>query len=271
VAVMENITNDTIEVGSFDFHRSTSTVLRDADDAAADRPQSQSASWFSPGVLRPGERILIPTRLLLEFAPEQPFGHTIANYPRVVDASALTPEMLAPFNVAPEDIAPLLANAPPSLERRYVWGRSITLDDVQIEGLAYPIRAAASRSMLVLSANEIGSCPYFSGYSPATGWVSGGTILTGRNSAARGGTDRRLLPMFDGRVLLEEREREHTFIADLAVEVVTDDGRTHLLRPSMAMPLRLAFGDRLEVLFRNMPARPITRATLIATGYYIAN
>jgi hypothetical protein len=187
-----------------------------------------------------------------------------------VDASVLTPEMLAPFNAVLEDLSPLLANAPPSLERRYVWGPSITLDYVQIEGLAYPIRAAASRSMLVLSGNEIGSCPYFSGYSPATGWISGGTILAGRNSPGRSGTDRRLLPAFDGRILLEEREHEQTFIADLAVEVVTDDGRSHLLRPSTSMPLRLAFGHRLEVFFRDMPARPIARATLIATGYYLA-
>jgi hypothetical protein len=270
VVDMENTTNEPLDVGAFDFHQSTVSMLRAADDAAANEAQAQRTSWFSPQILRPGERILIPTRLLLEFAPEYPFGHSDRNLPQVADANALTPEMLSRFASTPADIVPLLANAPPSLDRRYVWGPSIVLDDVQIEGLAYPIRAAASRNTLVLSGNEIGSCPYFSVYSRGVGWVPGGTILTGRNSPHRGGTDRRLLPAFDGRVLLEEREHEETFITRLAVEVTTDDGHLHLLRSTTPMPLRLKFGDRLEVFFRDMPARPIAQATLVADGYYVA-
>lgn len=269
VAVVENITNDTIEVGSFDFHQATTTALRPADDPLVDQPQARRESWFSPKFLRTGERIVIPMRLLLEFESDHSSDHTNDALPRVTDASSFTPEILSRFNAAPVDIVPFLANQTPSLDRKYVWGPSIALDSLQIEGITYPLRAASSRNMLVLSGNEQGSCPYFSGYSRETGWVTGGTILQGRNSIARRGTDRRILAAFDGRILLEEREQEETFIENLAVEVVTEDGHVHQLAPTIALPLKLSYGDRLEVPFRGMPKARVSRATLIATGYYL--
>jgi hypothetical protein len=266
LAVIENTTGESIEVGTFDFHESATSVLRPA-DAANEQPQR--ASWFAPRMLRPGERVLIPTRLILEFAPQMPADHTDRTIPSISDASALTAEMLSRFGVTPEQVAPLMSNPPPTLDRRLVWGPAMTLDDVQIEGTVYPIRAAASRDTLVLSGNEIGSCPYFSGYSHESGWMTGGTILRGRNSEALSGTDRRVLPAFDGRVLFEEREHEVTFIEHLGVEVLTEDGRVHLLTPASNLPLRLSFGDRVEVPFHEMPKARIMRATLIATGYYV--
>ena len=269
VAIVENIANEPIEVGPFNFHQSTRTELRPAGDPLADQPGAQQASWFAPRLLRSGERMVIPTRLLLEFKPEYSWNHTDSALPRVTDSSSLTSEMLFRFSSTPEEIVPFLANVPPNLDRQFVWGPSISLDTLQIEGIAYEVRAASSRNMLVLSGNEIGSCPYFSGYSQERGWVTGGTILRGRNSIARSGTDRRLLPAFDGRVLLEEREHEITFIEGVAVEVLTEDGHVHRLSPAITLPQHLSYGDRLEIPFRGMPKMPITRATLVVTGYYV--
>ncbi|HEX7140090.1 MAG TPA: hypothetical protein VF219_19720 [Vicinamibacterales bacterium] len=268
VVMIENTLGETIDVGPFEFRQSQETSLRHADEAHAGT--LQRAEWFKPRGLRPQERIVIPTRLLLDFAPEHPWFHLVSTFPRIADANALTPEMLARYGVTSPEIAPLLANAPPSLDRAYVWGPALTLDSVQIEGVSYPIRAAGQRDLLVVSGNEIGSCPYFSGYSPEKGWLLGGTILTGRNSPSRAGIDRRPLPAFDGRVLIEEREREQTVITQLTVEATTDDGRVLVLLPEAKMPLRLQYGDQMEISFRDMPARPIAHATLVASGYYLA-
>ena len=267
LAIIENIANDPIEVGAFEYRQSSASALRPANSAAND--PAQRASWFAPKFLLPGERIVVPTRLLLQFEAEQ-WDHGNPALPRVNDVTALAPEMLAPLGTTPDAVVSLLANAPPSPGTTFVWGPSITLDSVEIEGVAYEVRSAATRTDLVSSGNPIGSCPYFAGYSTVAGkWLSGGTILRGRNSAARAGTERRDLPAFDGRVVLEEREHEETFIDALAVEVTTADGRIHHLAPETKLPLRLTFGERVMVRFHPMPGGRVTRATLIASGYFI--
>ena len=161
-------------------------------------------------------------------------------------------------------------------ESVYVYGPSYRLDAIEIGGQDYEVRKQPARLLVVDSANEIGSCPFFYGWSGSQRkWVSGGTILYGRRSAARYGTDERPLYHFDGRVKIAEIEPETSYIDRVYVVAVDATGGRTMLLPKDARlrhaddkHVRMTIGDEMIVDFER-PPNTATSFLFGATGYYL--
>jgi hypothetical protein len=100
-------------------------------------------------------------------------------------------------------------------------------------------------------------------------------ILYGRNSRLKESTDEIALHRFNGRVLIEERDPEDSFIDSMYIRAESVDGKQTIIYPQDAK-LRVADGDYLQlrqgdhqILEFPIPAG-LTAAKyfLVASGYY---
>jgi hypothetical protein len=275
VAVIENTAGYPLTIGDFTGRTGSDSALRTQqhDDARLQSAQAVRESPFTIQVLNPGEKIAIPLRMLLVHPRDSYDDHLAALEPARDLAS------LGMINVGGQwiDLTAMSRRIPPlPSDGAYVYGPSYRLDAIEIGGEDYPVRKQPARLLVVDSGNDIGSCPFFYGWSRSERkWVSGGTILYGRRSAAQSGTDERPLHHFDGRVRIAEIEPETSFIDRVYVVAIdAAGGRTMLLptdtrlRQTDGNHVRMTIGDEMIVNFERAPDTA-TSFLFGATGYYV--
>jgi hypothetical protein len=297
VAIIENISSEPITVGRFILTENVSSRLEKREavqNSLASRPPRKQY-LFAPGILKPGESLVIPIELTLRmekrdweafFLPD----NGPANYYNDILSRARATKGLSFADQSGNKIPTVTVEA---LERiinknkvdilpttEYVYGPSVSIESLEINKYGYLVRKFDPSKLLITSGYDstdgVGSCPYVYTYSARhNSWLSEGVILYGRNSRLKESTDEIALHRFNGRVLIEERDPEDSFIDSMYIRAESVDGKQTIIYPQDAK-LRVADGDYLQlrqgdhqILEFPIPAG-LTAAKyfLVASGYY---
>ncbi len=305
VLVLENITNKPVEVGQFHFRlvnpgRDVLAVrTRAENDRLLASTTSDSGGWYQPHVLKPGEKVIVPLELLLKPDTANSPG-TPAETPRanrracanrlLADRELQTvaimyegkdpqrPRPTSLMTVAKQKFIDMLLREPVrSLETdEFVYGPSIVLDSIDVDGPKYAIEPFDPMNIAYFSGYGEGSCPFLYCWRNADeDWVKKGTILTGRSSKALEGTTTIEVTNFDGIVKLAEEEDEISYVDQLFVRGTSVTGETIVVPPSIDLLnqkdhryLVLTRGKMTEVRFQIPKGMRRDRVKIVASGYF---
>lgn len=298
VAIIENISSEPITVGRFIIRENDSGRLEGRQAAqttlASRRPQKKYL--FAPGILKPGESLVVPTELTLRMEKRDweeffgsPAGQNANHYDDILSRARATKGLNFPDNfgarvptVSAEALERIInknkVDIPSSTE--YVYGPSVSIESLEINRFGYLVRKFDPSKLLITSGYDsdgVGSCPYVYTYSARQkSWLSEGVILYGRDSRLKESTDEIALHRFNGRVLIQERDPEDSFIDSIYIRAVSADGKETIIYPQEPK-LRVADGDYLQlrqgdrrILEFSVPAGlTAEKYFLVASGYYV--
>ncbi|MCI0559148.1 MAG: hypothetical protein MN733_11680 [Nitrososphaera sp.] len=281
VAVFENIRNQPIELGDFEYSELAADDLRyaeETDAALATAPRRRRPLETSRTLLS-GEKLVIPLRIHFTFM--RPL-EVLEGSPRHVlqqRISRATEGRIQFFDYRNEplmskDPESLVLDEPPRFVKRIDFGPAWSLQRVVIDGHPHTIREPDWENFAVFLSTEKGSCPYVFTLQPETGvWLNEGHVLLGATAPDLARRDTIDLRHFNGRVQLRELAAEVAVIRQATLEIVDQHGSTRTLQPTNASIKRghgmlLEKGEAMELVF------PVTygirdTARLTVEGYYI--
>jgi hypothetical protein len=306
VVVLENITDKPVELGDFHFRviapADSEPLVRTAQDnarlLAGRNPKSEP--WYTPRLIRPGEKVAVPLELILNFDENVDRGPTRPDEIEGLRRSREYAERLR----ADKELQTIAVvykeddlNAKPTvlvrmpkqkfidgLEREpvhvgkteFVYGPSIALDAIDVNGAPYAIEPFNPAYVAYFSGSGMGSCPFVYCRRNADGhWLRQGSILKGRKSKALAGIGELTVHGFDGTLRITEEEAEISYIDELFVRARSASGESVTLRPSDE---RLAHKDGRYVVLKKgesidikfaVPSGVLTDQVRIrASGYF---
>jgi hypothetical protein len=308
VVVLENVTNGSIELGQFHFRsldpgRGILTVrTRAEDEQLLASMNADSEVWYKPRMLKAGEKVIVPLELIFRPGRWTDSGvgpaatrtrrracagklladrelQTIALMYEGKERNVWQPENPIPLFVMPKQkFVDGLLREPirPTEKEEFVYGPSIVLDSVDVNGFRYPIEPLDPINVAYYSGADIGSCPFVYTRRTTEGdWLKQGTILTGRSSKAREGTGTLKINAFDGTLRIAEEEEEISYIDELVVRGTLANGERVTLRPAddriTYKDLRylvLKKGETVEIKFsapNGMLGDPVE---VVSSGYF---
>ncbi len=307
IVVLENITNEAIELGEFHFRlldpgRGMLTVrTRAENETLLASTRADSAVWYKPRLVKPGEKVIVPLELL--FRPNRSTPSDSGMEPAATRARrrACARQLLAdrelqtislvyegkdqktqnpvPLVVMPKQkfVDGLLREPIPATEKEeFVYGPSVVLDSVDVNGSRHAIDPFDPINVAYFSGYEKGSCPFVYGRRTIEGeWLKQGTILTGRSSKAREGTGTLEIHAFDGTLRIAEEEEEISYIDELFVRGTLANGERVTLRPiddriahRDFRYLILKKGESVEIQFSPPDGIRGDRAEVVSSGYF---
>jgi hypothetical protein len=299
IVALENTSPSPLRLGLANLKENRTQGLRDsdADKAALQATPAKPVALLPQASLSPGEKVVIPLAMLLGLGPSeyervQWSGLVSADRRRqfAAELSGVKEVQLPRFSVGefghPQPVvlpravfAQYLSqpNPNPALDKVYVWGTSLMMQDIEVDGFAYPVRQYNPEVLAMIQGVGVGSCPYVYTRSPKTRpWHREGHILYGLNASRKEATDEIRLSKFDGTVQIREEDREVSYLDEILVRETTAEGETHTLLPDIPALQRqdgqyisLRRGERLTVVFPGFSGAPGSQYTLVARGYYL--
>jgi hypothetical protein len=295
IAILENVGERAIDVGAFRIDATDAMTIRTFEETSRllDAAEPAERRLWPPGVLRPGEKLVIPVRIELPII-DQFYDWVIASYRdihapgeavrREAEATgAGTIDFVHPFDTenvlftkARDD---LRAGEIPDLVRRFEYGPAWRIESVEIDGASYDFREHDPNNFILFAGGGVGSCPYVYSYQPDTGlWIEEGHFLLGAISPELKRSDELVLQHFQGRLEIRETEHEIAYLDSFALKLTDAEGNVQLFPATSPAALAaedgdslvLAYGDRAEVDF-DLPDDALVgkTASIVATGYYV--
>ncbi len=308
VVVLENIQNAAIEFGQFHFRmldpgRGILTMrTRGENETLLATMNVDSEVWYKPRMVKPGEKIIVPLELL--FKPSRsPYSIYRETEPAATRAGrrACANKLLAdrelqtvaligenyeggsahsvPVVVMPKQkfVDALLRDPVVAPDQEaFVYGPSIALDSVDVNGFRSEVEPFDPINVAYYSSFEEGSCPFvYSRPTPESPWLKQGTILTGRSSKAREGTGALQIQAFDGTLKIAEEEDEVSYVDELFVRGTLANGERITLRPTDERIthrdlryLALKKGDSVEIKFSVPEGMRTGPVEVVASGFF---
>lgn len=292
ITVIENTADAPIQVNDYVLKKNPATRLRTlAEDQDLLKGQPPQVGTF-PRRLLPGDKLIIPVRLTLSH--KQPGDGDARRFltgplpealPYTEDASrALREAGGVEFSVprvrVPAATLEQILSRPEEnqLPDEYVYGPSINIDDITVDGYTYVVRQFDPKQVFISSSGwNVGSCPYVYTYSAASGtWLNEGVVLYGVNEKRKETVDEKPLSRFDGRVLVKEVDPEDSYLDSMRVRARAADGTETILFPrdrrlvaADGNYLKLSRGEQVVITFDVPPGFNAQRYTLVTSGYYL--
>jgi hypothetical protein len=310
VVVLENITDSPVELGNFHF-RVASTAgagpLRTSQEnvAALTASNPEAEPWFQPRMLKPSEKVAVPLELILGF--DEPSADSNSNGREEKrsekerqrrrrecaeilrgDKDIQTIDLVYPVE-KPEGVKqPLLVRVSkqkfidallrkrPSVSKtdEFVYGTSIALEAVDVNGFRYAVERFNPKYVSYFSGFQGGSCPFVYCQRKADGaWVKQGAIIKGRKSKALEGPDELAIRGFDGILRISEEEAEISYIDELFVRAKSNKGDVTLsplderLARKDGYYVVLKRGESIDIRFA-VPNVRLDRVRVIASGFF---
>jgi hypothetical protein len=307
VVVLENIHDRAMELGQFHFRllegRGMLAVrTRTENQTLLATMNAESDVWYKPRAVKPGEKVVVPLELFFK-----PSRSNRWRYPEMEPAAtrarrrACANKLLAdrelqtvalmyegkdsragnsvPLIVMPKQkFADALLREPASTaeNEEFVYGPSIALDSVDVNGLRYPIEPFDPINVAYFSGYQEGSCPFVYCHRTIDGnWLKQGTILTGRSSKTREGTGVLEIHAFDGTLRIAEEKEEISYIDELFVRGTLSNGETVTLRPTDdriahkdSRYLILKKGDSVDIKFSVPNGMRDDPVEVVASGFF---
>jgi hypothetical protein len=309
VVALENTTDRPVEIGNFHFRLVESgggkalVRTRKENDALLGAVQAESQPWYKPRMLKPGESLVVPLELIFrpkapEFSEEGATNQPASSSPNRSAANKLMADRqlqtvalvydkdaeggtggrasLAVMNKQKFVDALLREPVRTTKTDEFVYGPSITLDAIEVDGFRYGIEPFDPVYIAYFSEHaEGGSCPFVYSRTRDGNWRKHGTILTGLSSKRREGTRTLSIPEFDGALRIAEEEDETSFIDELFVRGTLTNGERVTLRPEDDRItskdhryLVLKKGESIELKFPIRDWMPATPVEVISSGFF---
>jgi hypothetical protein len=300
IAVLENTSEKPIRIGKFSIKQNNSNRLRshDENESMLSAREFEQKGYFTPEVLKPNEKFVIPVELLLANGRDEDRNeprYTRATPAKVLNTLSKVESVNLPvITTDGEDwegrpdqqvtvstsVLMNMIKSPgenPNLKKEFVFGSSQKIESVEVDGVNYPFRPLDT-SVLVMSGGYTGaSCPYIFTFSAEDNlWIDEGTILTDLNRKWKESTHEKELTRFDGSILIQERDRETSYIDKLYIRAINHDGTETILTPKNNklgradqnyLVLRQGEQERIDFVFP--PELGGRKFILGARGYYI--
>jgi len=305
VVVLENITDKSVEVGEFHFRVAAPAAGQPLVRTAQENAKlfaglnSKSEGWYSPRVLRPGEKLAVPLDLTLSFYyndltdldenQRQKEGllrsHKCAEG-LSADKQIQTIAIVYKMNAKQRSLGSMpkqkfiegLQREPPRIAKatEFVYGPSIALDALDVNGAPYAIEPFNPAYVSYFSGLEIGSCPFvYCRSDPDDKWLRQGSILRGHKSKALEGIGELTVHGFDGVLRVSEEEAEISYIDEFIVHARSVTGENVTIPPTDE---RLAHkdgryvvlkkGESIDINFTIPSGVPIDQVRVSASGYF---
>lgn len=299
VAIIENVSNEPIAVGRFILKENPSNRLQSRQaiqTAFAARP-AKKQDLFRLGILKPGESLVVPIELSLKtdkrdldlylsFSRKQippSYYSDLLTQARATGGLSIPGNKVGmPLTISTEALERMMKSEKIDFlsNNEYVYGPSVSIESLEINKFGYLVRQFDPSKLLITSGSDsqdVGSCPYVYSYSARRGaWQSEGVILYGINSKLKESTDEIELNQFDGRVLIQEKDPEDSFIDSVYIRALGNNGKETILYPENVKLLAadgdylaLRRGDQLVVQFTVPKGFVARKYVLVASGYYI--
>jgi len=297
-AVFENTSDKPIMVGNFAVRENVSNKLRtlEEDKNILNAQAVRMDSLYRTGMLKPNEKIIVPLQLVLKY-PKGIKELDPTELQAITDVADITSTQLTTTEeekvlkktsqitlpqgrINTSTIVDVLRR--PSLtfagREKYLYGPSMTIDSVEVGGIRSPVRPFTPDKPIITTSGYLGaSCPFVLTYNTTKkSWINEGVVMKGFDAKDRESTDVKLLQRFDGRILIDEREAEDSYIDFLQVRVKTVVGQEILLRPRNKRLLsidgdyvKLKQGQRLVVDFDMPRGLQALEYYLEVSGYYV--
>jgi hypothetical protein len=296
VAVIENVTDHAITLDRFTIRENQQTQLRtpNEDKASFDDVPSDHRDLFTVHTLKVGERIVVPVQLLLTFDPKDNFSRERKTRVELKDRPDLLSDLKKlkqlsfhsqqnSFKVGLDTIDRMLGQpmVRVPLNDEYVYGPSVRIDSVEVGGFSYPFREYDPSKTLTVTegqaGEDIGSCPYLYSYSlESKSWIDEGVVLYGLGGKRKESVDKKQLSVFDGKLLIKEKDAEESYIDSVYVKAIGADGKETILRPTNPafrfidhQYLRLNQGEQVQIDFDHGPALHARKYFVVVVGYYV--
>jgi hypothetical protein len=295
IAILENVGEQAIDVGAFRIDATDAMTIRTFEETTSllDAADPAERRLWPPGLLRPGEKLVIPVRIELPISEEfydwavesyrdaQAPGEAVRREAEATASGAI--DFVHPYNTgdvlfskARDD---LRAGAIPDFVQRFEYGPAWRIESVEIDGASYDFREHDPNDFILFAGGGVGSCPYVYSYQPDTGlWIEEGHFLLGAISPALKRRDELALRNFHGRLEIRETEHEIAHIDSFALKLTDAEGNVQIypatsptaLAAEDGESLVLAHGDRAEVGF-DLPDDALEgrTAAIVATGFYV--
>jgi len=294
VAVVENITNQPIRIGKFAFRENAaSTIYTVAENGARLRKyELQREVLFPLEILKPGEKIAIPIEMQLDFDAEEPMDSVVVSSNRHDVYDILQTKEQWYFGAGdrgrrtkdgitlPTDaLTAMLSRSTEiiALQKVYVFGPSVMIEKVEVDGVEFPFRQFDPARIVVLDDTDVGSCPYvYTKSAEHQKWHNEGVILKGRVGLTRESLDEKALRSFNGELLIREQDPEDSFIDSIFVKVIYRDGKQIVIYPKNRLlnsvdgkRIKMRQGDELFLSFDIPEPGNVEKYILGAIGYYV--
>jgi hypothetical protein len=300
IAVLENTSEKPIRIGKFSIKQNNLNRLRsrDENESMLSAHEFEQKGYFTPDVLKPNEKFVIPIELLLANGADEDLNeprYTRATPSKVLNALSKVDRVDLPvvttegeeWEGRPDQQVTVstsvlmnMIRSPgenPNLKKEFVFGSSQKIESVEVDGITYPFRPLDT-SVLVMSGGFMGaSCPYIFTFSTEDNlWINEGTILTDLNGKWKESTYEKELTRFDGSILIRERDPETSYIDKLYIRAINHDGTETILTPKNNklgrvdqnyLVLRQGEQERIDFVFP--PELGGRKFILGAKGYYI--
>ena len=294
IAILENVSDRAIDVGTFRYRKAEAMTLRlheESNELLEQAPVSERR-LYPPGVLRPGEKLVIPVRIeLTQFDTDDGYYDYVSENRRIYEQGealrrgivklgdqqvAVVHDLDWLFLKTAKDFP---QGTPPEVIQRYEYGPAWRMDSVEIDGRFYDFRRHDPNNFILFAGGGVGSCPYLYSYQQETGlWLEEGHFLFGATASDLRREDEKELQWFDGRLEIRETEHEVTFLDSFALKLRDADGEETIYPATSPASLSaddgdelvLAYGDRVEVKF-DLPEDVWRDKTvsIVATGFYM--
>lgn len=295
VAVLENVGDQVMDVGAFTIAQTDSLTLRRHDETQAllSKAEPVDQRLWPPGVLAPGEKLVIPVRIEMPLFPEsydwvldgyrtayksgesiREDAHTNGKQPIMFVHPFATDNAL--FTLDPKQMP---KGRIPDLEERFEYGPAWAIQAVEVDGTTYDFRQHDPNNFILFAGGGIGSCPYvYTYHTDGDVWVEENHLLLGATSPDKKRTDRLQLTHFEGQLEIRELEHEVAYLDQISL-ILRDAHGEETVYPAIwpqsltredDQNLVLGYGQKSEVRF-DLPAGVLDGKTafLSATGYYV--
>lgn len=291
VAVMENTGPSAIEIGEFELRATKAMNIRTATQSLAllDASPARQQRVFPIGVLKPGEKILIPVRIelaLSDFYVDRQeelddlafHGRSAQRALAAIGNRSITAIDYNSVGLFTKPASSFPSQTVPEVVERFEYGPAWRIDTVVVNGQTMGFRQHDPNNFMILAGAEVGSCPFAFSYQPDSDlWLNEGHFLLGATAPDLKRTEDKPLPNFKGRVMVRELEHEIAMLDMIHLKLTDADGVETVFKPinpalrdEDGVELRLAYGEGVELDFGlTEDDWRGKQASLVAAGYYI--
>jgi hypothetical protein len=269
VALIENTSTSQVAVDGILGGQSAAVRLRPI-SASASAALARGGNMLvgSVGTLQPGDRVLVPLRIIL--GPDR-IGTDIFSYRQ-------TSREIQRRLGANGFLGNTGAFGVPS-HTSYVYGPEIAIGGFIINGSRIELANRSANFMEITMSAEVGSCPYLLARGGDGEWVEHGKILDKAPSRELEYTEIKSFAGFKGHFRVQEREPEIAVINKVEVTLVLRGGTELRLMPHESGfakrygdAVRLFWGESMDIDFdlpNDVSADEVHETRLAVTGYYV--
>lgn len=281
VAVIENVSRLPISLDALFGRMTVESTFRAASRLVPTIASRRTVADFAPTELSPGERVLVPLRIVFPAMDPPAFGLSQARkvYASIRAAPVGTVFQMGRGRNSVRKLKRSFKQPSSPRPRPYVYGAELALSGVGVNGRRIAFTKGDPNALALTAGTAEGSCPYLTSWNPSTRrWTEFGKVLHEAKGKDLEQSQTIRLAGFRARFRLVEREPEVSYIDAARLIVRTKDAQSIALEPDGALLVEdddryatIMWGEGIEFSFalpNGVAESEVVSSELSLTGYY---